>query len=169
MQSLKNFNFTVVLRISISVPSMTGTRLSILKLKWGKRREINNIPFNSGRVICRRNRQLICGRGKVKIIPILACCRAQNCRPRASLLTIAKPRLLLQRDWAEGWVPHFLVWAILAALKPKVLLVAVTCACGSSYWCCSAGTRRRVCAMRTGSSGFAAVDGSLIGAILFLL
>jgi chemotaxis protein CheC len=25
-------------------------------------------------------------------------CRAQNCRPRASLLTIANPRLLLQRD-----------------------------------------------------------------------
>ena len=39
-------------------------------------------------------------------------------------MTIAKPRLLLRRDWAEGWVPHFLVWAILAALKPKVLLVA---------------------------------------------
>src|SRR5262249_49814684 len=29
-------------------------------------------------------------------------CRAQNCRPRASLLTIANSRLLLQRDWAEG-------------------------------------------------------------------
>ena len=51
-------------------------------------------------------------------------CRAQNCRPRDSLLTIANRRLLLQRDWRRGGVLHFLVWAILAALKPKVLLVA---------------------------------------------
>jgi len=31
-------------------------------------------------------------------------CRAQNRRPRASLLTIASRRPLLQRDWAERWV-----------------------------------------------------------------
>ena len=43
------------------------------------------------------------------------------------------------------------------------------CACGSSYWCCSGGTRSRACAMRTDSSGFAPVDGSLIGAIRSLL
>jgi hypothetical protein len=42
----------------------------------------------------------------------------------ASLLTIANRRPLLQRDWAEGWVLHFLVWAILTALQPKALLVA---------------------------------------------
>jgi hypothetical protein len=82
----------------------------------------------------------------------MVACRAQNCRRRASLLTIANPRLLLRRDWAEGW------GASLSRL-------------GNFWWL--SGRRRcwlpRTCARaeRTGSSEFAPVDGSLIGAIRF--
>ena len=51
-------------------------------------------------------------------------CRAQNGRPRASLLTIPNPRLLLRGIGPRAGLLHFLVWAVLAALRPKALLVA---------------------------------------------
>jgi hydrogenase/urease accessory protein HupE len=44
-----------------------------------------------------------------------------------------------------------------------------TCACGSSYWRRNAGTRGRACATRTGGSGFASLDGSLVGAVTDIL
>jgi hypothetical protein len=56
---------------------------------------------------CRRDRSVTDG-SAVACRPLALAdakggCRAQNRRPRASLLTIANSRLLLQRDWAEGW------------------------------------------------------------------
>ena len=69
----------------------------------------------------------------------------------------------------RGGVLHFLVWAILAALRPKALLVAENLCLRQQLLVLERSTRRRTCAMRTGSSGFARVDGSLAGAISFLL
>jgi hypothetical protein len=61
-------------------------------------------------------------------------------------------------------VRRFLVWAISAGLRPKALLVAGNLCLRQQLGCCSAGTPGRACAMRTGGSGFAPVDGSLVGA-----
>jgi len=43
---------------------------------------------------------------------------------RSALLFIANPRLLLQRDWAEGWGAPLSHLGRLGGLKPKALLVA---------------------------------------------
>jgi hypothetical protein len=66
-------------------------------------------------------------------------------------------------------VLHFLVRATLAALRPKALLVAEKLCLRQQLLILQRSTRRRACAMQIGSSGFAPVDGSLVGAILFLL
>ena len=64
---------------------------------------------------------------------------------------------------------HFLVWAILAALKPKVLLVAENLCLRQQLLVLQRRHPQARLRNAAGSSGFAPVDGSLIGAIRFLL
>jgi hypothetical protein len=76
----------------------------------------------------------------------------------AAIIVAFSRRVITQSRFAAGGrsdilrqkvtVRRFLVWVISTALRPKALRVAENL-CLRQYWCCSAGTRSRACAMRT--------------------